>query len=277
MVNSSRKTVPFDADNLRNNNILGKKITEARKQKKRSQKDLAKDFLDYHITVSSGAISKWEKGDALPNPYQLFALCQMLDIQDPLKYFTDKTPEPENYSPELSQEGLNLLRLFKETLIASGNYQAKSRRAGKSFSPGKTIPVKVFATPAAAGSGSFLTGEDYDLIEFSPSNVPEHTDFGIRITGDSMLPRYVPGQVVFVEQCRKLSPGEIGVFVYDDNAYIKQYSESAPSEEELCRYTTSEGIIKPKIDLISLNRERADCDVDVRPEHTFIIIGRVLN
>lgn len=274
---SAQEHTPFDADSMKNSNVLGKKITEARKQMKISQKVLSEMFLDYNITVSSGAISKWEKGDALPNPYQLLALCQILGIKDALRYFTGKTPEADDYSPELSQKGLNLLQLFKETLIASGNYQPKSRRAEKPASPRRPILVKVFTTPAAAGSGSFLDSEDYDMIEFDPANVPEDTDFGIRVTGDSMLPRYVPGQVVFVEQCQELYNGEIGVFVYDDNAYIKQYCESAPSDEDIEDYTSSEGYVSPKIDLVSLNRDRADCDVDVRPENRLFIVGRVLN
>jgi len=267
----------LNADDMKSNNILGKKIAEARKQKKISQRDLAATFKDYNISVSSGAISKWEKGDALPNPYQLLALCQILDIKDILRYFTGRTPEPEDYSPELSQKGLNLLQLFKETLIASGNYQVKSRRAERPSTPRRPILVKVFSTPAAAGSGSFLTSEDYDMIEFDPANVPEDTDFGIRVTGDSMLPRYVPGQVVFVEQCKELYNGEIGVFVCDGNVYIKQYTESMPDEDSLDDYMTSEGVVKPKIDLISLNRDRADCDVDVRPDSMLVIVGRVLN
>lgn len=240
------------------NNVLGKKIAEARKQRKNSQRDLTAIFKDYNIIVSSGTISKREKGDAL-------------------KYFTGKTPEPEDYLPELSQKGLNILRLFKETLIASGNYQVKSRRAEKPSSLRKPILVKMFSTPAAAGSGSFLTSEDYDMIEFDPSNVPEDTDFGIRVTEDSILPRYVPRQVVFVEQCKELYNGEIGVFVYDDNAYIKQYTKSLPDEDDLDDYMTNEGVVKPKIDLISLNRNGADCDVDVRPENMLIIVGWVLN
>ncbi|MCD8357421.1 MAG: helix-turn-helix domain-containing protein [Clostridia bacterium] len=83
--NDTNEHSVFDADDMKMNNILGKKITQARKQKKISQRDLATIFKDYNIIVSSGAISKWEKGDALPNPYQLLALCQILDIRAYLK------------------------------------------------------------------------------------------------------------------------------------------------------------------------------------------------
>lgn len=85
----------------------------------------------------------------------------------------------------------------------------------------------MFSTSAAAGHGNFLDSEEYDLINFDHANVPDGTDFGIHVTENSMLPRYVPGQIVFVEQCEGLCLGEIGVFVCNDNAYIKQYRESA--------------------------------------------------
>lgn len=52
---------------------------------------------------------------------------------------------------------------------------------------------------------------------------------------------------------------------------------SVPSNDVLEEYTTSEGIVRPKIDLISLNRERSDCDVDVQPNGYLVIVGRVLN
>lgn len=266
---------PFDAAALKDANILGQKITEARKTQKISQRTLSAALESYNIFVSSGAISKWEKGDAMPNPYQLFALCHILKIEDILSFFTGGLPEPLDYTPELNQTGLNLLQMFKETLIASGNYQPRSRRTNAE--PPEDILVKVFTTPAAAGSGSFLDGEDYEMVSCSPASVPEDYDFGIRITGDSMLPRYVPGEIVFVQQCSELYPGEIGVFVYNGSAYIKKYTETAPDNEELHDYLTSDGYLRPKVRLVSLNRERADCDVEVGPEDTLFIVGRVIS
>lgn len=131
-----------------------------------------------------------------------------------LEYFTGCSPEPQDYTPELSQKGLNLLQMFKEMLIASGKYAPHTRRSIPA-----TVPVKVFLTPAAAGSGSFLNGEDYEMIDFNPNNVPEGTDFGIRVSGDSVLPRYVSGQIVFVEQCKELYPGR-SVCLYITETHI---------------------------------------------------------
>lgn len=268
---SDTKIAGFDAAELRDNNILGKKLAEARISAGMNQKELAENLVSYNISISPASISKWEKGDSVPNAYQLLAVSHIFHINDMLEYFTGNSPEPQDYTPELSQKGLNLLQMFKEMLIASGKYAPHTRRT---LSSTKTIPVKVFTTPAAAGSGSFLNGEDYEMIDFDPDNIPEGTDFGIRVSGDSMLPRYVSGQIVFVEQCRELYPGEIGVFVYNGNAYIKQYQETMPVKEE------SSGIqaeIYPKVTLYSLNRKLADCDVHVKPEDDLFIVGRVLS
>jgi transcriptional regulator with XRE-family HTH domain len=124
----------FDAGTLKEENIVGKKITEARKAVRMLQKDLAAQLKNYNLSVSSGAISKWEKGDSMPNPYQLLAVCHILQINEVIDYFTGTTPEPQDYTPELNQKGLNLLSMFKETLVASGKYTPRSRR-----SPTETI------------------------------------------------------------------------------------------------------------------------------------------
>lgn len=259
----------FDAAELRNHNALGKKIAEARISAGMNQKELAEKLASYNISISPASISKWEKGDSVPNAYQLLAVSHIFQISDMLGFYTGSSPEPQDYTPELSQKGLNLLQMFKEMLIASGKYAPHTRRT---LSSTKTMPVRVFATPAAAGSGSFLNGEDYEMIDFDPDNIPEGTDFGIRVSGDSMLPRYVSGQIVFVEQCKELYPGEIGVFVYNGNAYIKQYQETMPVKEE-----SSDIQLYPKVTLYSLNRNLADCDVHVKPEDDLFIVGRVLS
>lgn len=52
--------------------------------------------------------------------------------------------------------------------------------------------------------------------------VPEAANFGVRVAGDSMEPRFHSGQTVWVHQQPTLDPGEIGVFLYDGSAYLKQ-------------------------------------------------------
>lgn len=67
-------TAAFDAAELKKQNVLGKKIAESRVSSGMIQKELAGKLASYNISISPASISKWEKGDALPNPYQLLAL-----------------------------------------------------------------------------------------------------------------------------------------------------------------------------------------------------------
>ena len=52
--------------------------------------------------------------------------------------------------------------------------------------------------------------------------VPDGANFGVRVAGDSMEPEFHDGQTVWVRQQRSLMTGEIGIFLYDGNAYLKQ-------------------------------------------------------
>lgn len=78
--------------------------------------------------------------------------------------------------------------------------------------------MPIFDEPAAAGTGNFVDDPQTETIDCPVSIVPDGTDFGIRVSGHSMMPRYVDGQIVFVEQCRELNQRDIGVFMYNGNA-----------------------------------------------------------
>ena len=49
-----------------------------------------------------------------------------------------------------------------------------------------------------------------------------------RVSGDSITPRFVDGQVVFVREQQTLEVGEIGVFSLDSDSYIKKLGQGEP-------------------------------------------------
>lgn len=255
--------------------ILGSKLTQARKEKHISQKELALKLSFYNIVISSGAISKWEKGDALPNALQLFALCHILEITDPLTYFTGNTPEAPDYSPRLNTQGLQMLHTFKELLISSGQYIPKATR--RTTAMAELVEMKnmrISTNRASAGTGNFLDDDQFEVMQFPVSQIPKGAEFGLRIFGDSMTPYYSDGQIVWVERCHELNPGEVGIFFYDGKGYIKQYREVMPMPDEREDYLY-QGVLSPKISLVSYNKNYAP--IFVNPELGFEIVGRVLN
>ncbi len=85
--------------------------------------------------------------------------------------------------------------------------------------PGRILPL--YRLAVSAGTGEFLDGSDYDTVEVGEEVSPQ-ADFGVRIAGDSMEPRFVNGQIVWVHRQDTLRPGEIGIFLYNGSGYCKR-------------------------------------------------------
>ena len=192
---------------------LGKIIAKNRKANKMKQAQLAKELESYDIFVKQNTISAWESGMTQPSARQLLAICQILDIYDVYTEFIGKNPI--NPFRNLNEEGISKVMDYIRLLEKSGDYKLA-----------EIIPIhvlrerKVFYTTVSAGTGSFLDGEDYEM--YSSPDIPEEATFGVHISGDSMEPRYLNGQTVWVTPCETLENGEIGVFLYDGCAYLKR-------------------------------------------------------
>lgn len=92
---------------------------------------------------------------------------------------------------------------------------------------------------ASAGTGIFILGNEVtDQIEIP--NTPENckVDFAIKVSGDSMKPDYADGDVVLVSQKAELHHGDVGIFIINNKAYIKEYGE----DELISRNPAAENI-----------------------------------
>lgn len=107
---------------------------------------------------------------------------------------------------------------------------------------------------ASAGTGQYLNDVQVETIELP---VDYDADFVIPVYGDSMEPEYHSGDYVFVKLSVELTDGDIGVFEYYGDAYIKQLLINA------------EGAF-----LHSLNSKYEDIPVD--RDSDFRIIGEVV-
>ena len=105
--------------------------------------------------------------------------------------------------------------------------------------PSKVIPL--FA--AAAGPGEPVDGSPLDEYEVDADSPAQ---FAVRISGDSMQPELIDGQIAL---CRRKRPeiGEIAVVMVNGFLLVKQYIEDSFGN----------------IYLRSINRARRDLDVDI--------------
>ena len=245
-------------------NIIGLKIREARRRKGLSIPAFRDRLAEFGCNVSVNAAGKWELGYSIPNAYQMVALCLALEIEDQIPFFM------ESHIPALNSEGERKVQEYRADLIASGRYCPAPREV----KAGRFVDMPVSSLAVSAGTGNFLDDGDFTMISFPEDKVPAEADFGIRVSGDSMEPVYHDGQIVWVQECGQLSPGQVGVFIYDGEGYLKIYAEQEPDEGVAEDYTDSYGRVHPQPVLESYNSRYAPRPV--LPGAGFRVVGRVL-
>lgn len=207
----------YNAANEMSQNILGARIAEARKNAGLSLVAFSKVLTEYGIYISGGSINKWELGDTLPNGYQLLALCHALGIEDIRGYFS------AGYKHDLDEVGMRKLMDYKADLIATGKYTPSVKEDNDNIR--KSVDVPISDLPVSASTGDFLDEGNFEMVSFPIRAVLKGTDFGVHVNGDSMEPVYLDGQIVWGKQCSELKPGDVGIFIYDGDGYIKEYDE----------------------------------------------------
>ena len=193
---------------------IGEVLAACRRERGLSQKELAQRLTALGCEVSNQAVSKWDKDMTLPNARQFLALCEALEIADVRGEFSGGRA---GLLSGLSAEGRRRAQEYIQLLRESGRYALRPRP--QTVETLRRLPL--YSLAVSAGTGQFLDGEDYEMVEVG-AEVPDGSNFGVRVSGDSMEPRFHSGQTVWVRQQRSLMTGEIGIFLYDGNAYLKQ-------------------------------------------------------
>jgi len=227
---------------------IGRKLSEIRKERGFTQRQVAEYLTRNGCEATEKAVSKWERGMTLPNAEQFLLLCRLYEVRDVLSAFCgmpDRLSTLNTLGKRRVEEYIRLLR------------QDAEFRAERAEAPAprlvRTIPL--YTIPASAGTGQFLDSSDYELIEVDES-VPLSATFAVRLRGDSMLPKYADGQIVYVKPQQTLERKEIGIFILNGSVYCKQLG----GEED--------------IRLVSLNSRYAD--VPVREFDDFRVLGKVV-
>ena len=83
--------------------------------------------------------------------------------------------------------------------------------------------LNLYDLPVSAGAGQFLDSDRFSEMKVG-DEVSLDADFGVRVSGDSMEPLYLNGQIIWVHQQETLEDGEIGIFFLDGEAYVKKYA-----------------------------------------------------
>lgn len=222
-----------------------KRIRAAREAQKMTREMVVQKMQQFlpesEKAVSTRSLMSWEAGEREPRVIVGVALAKALGFEDVAVLYLDS-------EPKLNQAGQQRLGEYRSMLLHTAAFTEK---------PEPTLRLlPVYLQPASAGTGQWLDDDAQEMTEVDES-VPAKAEFGVRIAGDSMEPRFVNGQTVWVKAAQDANNGDIVLCTLNDQGYCKK----------LCKDENG-------IALISLNKKYAP--IPVREEDEFRIAGIVV-
>lgn len=93
------------------------------------------------------------------------------------------------------------------------------------MNPNNIIRLAYYGKIAAAGT--FVDSYEMlmnGIVEVKDSEISRKADYAIGVCGDSMEPKYRDGDIVLVRKTRIIDYGDVGIFQYNGDIYIKELS-----------------------------------------------------
>ena len=189
--------------------------------------------------VSRNAVAGWETGHSRPDLGTVPSLCKALGISIEA-FFGEEADRSEEdrrllkFFGMLDQRDREAILWQIEALAEGRKRQTAEERPQAKKTAGRirqadefTVPrfVTVYASDlgAAAGFGAALDEAQGEEIHLLADDETERADEVITVSGRSMEPTFMDGDRVLVEHTDRLRPGEIGIFLVDNEGYIKEY------------------------------------------------------
>ena len=230
-------------------------------KKIKSEQKLTNDQLAERSGIPLGTLSKILAGMSdSPKLSSMIALCGALGCS--LEYIVSGTPENDHNYTLSSQEialiedyraldswGKSLIDTVMEkevARVASLSEEAReevlpvraekqsgakilptpipvNRYAGEPTARTGKRPIPLYDIPASAGTGFYLDNSIAETIRIPNNEKTADANYALRISGNSMEPKYHSGDTLLVQNTDCIESGELGIFTLDGDVYFKVY------------------------------------------------------
>jgi phage repressor protein C with HTH and peptisase S24 domain len=222
----------------------------------KSQKKITNEQLSALSGIPLGTLSKLLAGMSdSPKLSNIIAICSALDCS--VEYIVSGTPEnTNNYTLDANEirliESYRRLDAWGQSLVETVLSKATERTTTEETAPivkqektARILPVvhsvgryaqeqrvltgkrsiQLFELPVSAGVGVYLDEERSEVIQIPNSEKTVEADYALRISGNSMEPKYYNGDILLIQHAESVEVGELGIFLLDGCGFFKVYGE----------------------------------------------------
>lgn len=194
----------------------------------RTRKGLKQEELAKLVGKSKNVISNWERGDNKPDADTLFDLCDILDVDanyllgwENNQNLSLSIQEQDHIKKYRSLDSLDK-KAVDGLLDTLSNRRSEQSKEFIQLEPPLLYPY--YGHIASAGTGQFVFDDiPPEMIEVENNHINMQADFAVGVNGDSMEPTYSDGDVLLIKKQHSLNKGDIGIFMIDGEAFVKEY------------------------------------------------------
>ena len=171
---------------------------------------------------SKSSMRKWSEN--IPSMEKIIKVADTLNVGlDYIVYGTNRDERLNDDEQELLSNYRKSSRIDKariqERALVSAEHAAESNEESH------ITTIKLFDSAVSAGTGIYVDYTDYENIETREDT--EGADYAVKVSGNSMEPRFYDSDIVLVEIAQTVEVGEIGIFNLNGQAFIKERGEKA--------------------------------------------------
>lgn len=190
----------------------------------RLAKGYTQEQLATAIGVAKSTFTGYEKGNSEPNMLTIKKLMEILEVDANYLWYDENDNSNSFVTSFIEQQIIKKYRLIDETgkntveFVLNDIYDRCVKEPAPLY---ETVLKPAYQCGLSAGTGLYA----FDDVPTEQIEVPidfKDIDFVISVSGDSMEPTYRDGDKVMIKKQRDIKIGEIGVFMVNGEAYIKE-------------------------------------------------------
>lgn len=181
------------------------------------------------LNISTSKLTAWKNG-SMPNSEYLIPISERLNVSiDYLLTGKEKSPSAEQTAKEqLTADERELVELYKSLSEKDKTRVTERARAlydlaNEQFKKPELVPLYYVDNRVSAGLGASLSDYEQGATVYVPAT-PEsrRADFVLKISGDSMEPKFYDGDYVLIRSQAVVEVGQIGIFGNNGDGFIKK-------------------------------------------------------